>query len=244
MIFILESVRMETELRHHLIGKKFSDALPVSIAPAGPVIARNEQLLELVAGKRVIHVGCCDHTEILQERIDAGMWLHSLLTEKAEKCIGLDINRVGVELCRQISGLDNIFYGDVSQPGITEITNERWDIVLFADVLEHIPNPTQFLSGFKASYGQFVDTIIVSVPNSLRAGNFMGALRSDEVINTDHYCEYSPFTISKTLASAEIMVDKMYFSVFSQEKGIRGYIFRRFPYLSHTLIAQGSLAQR
>jgi Methyltransferase domain len=232
---------MQTEITKHLLGDKFHDALPVSFPSAGPVLARNEQLLQLVEGKRVIHVGCCDHTEILEERIKANMWLHSLLTEKAEKCLGIDINRQGVELCRRASGLDNIMYGDVSQPGIKEISNEKWDIVLFADVLEHIPNPTQFLSGFKASYASAVASIIVSVPNSLRAGNFLGSLRSKETINTDHYCEYSPFTISKTLASAGIVLDKMYFSVFSKETGFRAYIFRKYPYLCHTLIAHAPL---
>lgn len=232
---------MDAALIDHVVGKKFSDALVVKIPPAGPVFTRNEQLLRLVEGKRVLHIGCCDHTEILDERIKAGMWLHSLLSDKAQKCLGLDINREAVDLCRQVSGLDNIIYGDVSQPGIKEITEQQWDVVLFGDVLEHIPNPTSFLSAFKQNYASSVASILVSVPNSLRVGNFVGSLRSKETVNTDHLCEYSPFMLTRTLASAGIMVDRMYFSVFNKETGIRNVIFRQFPYFCHTLIAEARL---
>lgn len=232
---------MDEKLSRFLSGAEFSDALEVSIKPAGPVQPRIEQIIQLIKGKRVLHVGCCDHAEIVKERLAANMWLHAIVTEHSAACLGIDINRQSIEVAKSASGLDNIIYGDVSQGGISEIESGQWDIALFADVLEHIPNPTSFMQGFVKNYKPYVNGVIVSVPNSLRAGNFLSGFKSKEIINTDHKCEYTPFTISKTLATAGIFVEKMHFSVFSKETGFRGLIFRKFPYLSHTIIASASI---
>lgn len=232
---------MDENFRPYLSGERFSDALEFSVTPAGPVKPRIDQIIDLVRGKRVIHVGCCDHKEILEERLAQNMWLHAIVTEHSEACLGVDINKEAIEVAKKASGLDNIIYGDVSQGGIAEIHDNQWDIALFADVLEHIPNATNFLSGFVSNYKSNVGSVIISVPNSMRAGNFVSGMKSKENINTDHKCEYSPFTICKTMSTSGMVVEDVYFSVFNNETGLRAWVFRKFPYFSHTILVSASL---
>lgn len=232
---------MKTPMKAYVSGAEFKDNVEYRITPAGPVKTRIEQIIELVKGKRVIHVGCCDHKEILEKRIAENMWLHAIVTEHSAQCLGVDIDRESIKACKAISGLDNIIYGDISQPGITQIETAQWDVALFADVLEHIPNPTAFMQGFALAYSKNVVAAVISVPNSMKIGNFVSALKSREVVNTDHKCEYTPFTLAKTLYASGIEVEDIYFSVFQRETGLRGWIFRTFPYFSHTIVARAPL---
>lgn len=232
---------MDATLVPYVSGEKFETALSVRFTPAGPVLHRTEQLLKLAKGKRVIHVGCCDHLESLRERLETGTWLHGAMTEVAEVCLGVDINEAAVAASREATGLDNIIYGDISKSGIDQISANRWDMVVLADVLEHIPNPTAFLQGLVENYGHMIDSIVVSVPNSMRLGTIKWALQSRELANTDHQCEFSPFTLAKTLASANIYFDDIYFGYFTQETGLRRWVFKKFPYLCHNMIVQAKI---
>lgn len=232
---------MNDQMKAYISGTEFSDAVEFRITPAGPVKTRIEQIIDLVKGKRVIHVGCCDHKEILEERISKNMWLHAIVTAHSAECLGIDIDRESIEFCKKVSGLDNIIYGDISEGGIAEISGGEWDIALFADVLEHIPNPSSFMKGFVSNYSSNVKSAVISVPNSMKIGNFISGMKSREIVNTDHQCEYTPFTLSKTLYSSGIEIEDIYFSSFQQEKGFRRWVFRTFPYLNHTLIVYAPL---
>jgi hypothetical protein len=131
--------------------------------------------------------------------------------------IGID-SKV-VEQVKSTTDFDNLIAADITKPGIDAIASAQWDLALFGDILEHVHAPVDFLSAFRDNYGSSVNKIIVSVPNNMRGGK-MGALRNRETINSDHCFDCS-------------------FSAAGFPKSI---IYKRRPYLAHTLIAVASLA--
>ncbi len=220
----------------YFLGRRFSDNLTVEIRPDGEVLPRTERLTGLVKGRSVLHIGCCDHTPILKQRLADGLWLHASLTAVAQTCLGIDIDATAVEQVKSVTAFDNVIAADVTKPGIEEILASHWDVALFGDVLEHVHAPVNFLSDFRKNYGNSVDKIIVSVPNNMRGGNTTGALRSRETINSDHCFEFSPFTLAKVVTLSGFRIEQFYYASFSAAGFPKSIIYRKRPYLAHTLI--------
>jgi hypothetical protein len=225
----------------YFLGRRVSDNLTIKIRPDGDVLPRTERLTGLVQGRSVLHIGCCD-TPSLRKRMADGLWLHASLTKVAQRCLGIDIDSKAVELVKSTTGFDNLIAGDITKPGIDEIASSQWDVALFGDVLEHVHAPVDFLSAFRNSYGSSVNKIIVSVPNNMRVGNAMGALRNRETINSDHCFEFSPFTLAKVVTLSGFRLEQFYYSSFFAEGFPKSIIYKRRPYLAHTLIAVASVA--
>lgn len=225
----------------YFLGRRFSSNLTVEIRPDGDVLPRMERLAGLIQGRSVLHIGCCDHAPILQQRLADGLWLHARLTQAAERCLGIDIDVDAVDQVKALTGFDNVIAADITKPGIGAITSSQWDIALFADVLEHVQAPVSFLSAFREHYGKSVRKIIVSVPNCMRGGNATGALRNRETINSDHCFEFSPFTLAKVMALSGFHIQEFYYSTFTAARFPKSIIYRHKPYLAHTLIAVSSM---
>lgn len=224
----------------YFLGRRFSADLRIEIKPDGPVLPRTERLTGLVQGRSVLHVGCCDHVPILDRRLADGLWLHARLTEAASRCLGIDIDAKAVEHVRLATSFENLISADITKPGIEQIQSSHWDVALFGDVLEHVHAPIDFLSAFRRHYGACVERIIVSVPNNMRGGNATGALRNRETINSDHCFEFSPFTLAKLVSLAGFQLEQFYYASFSAEGFPKSIIYRRRPYLAHTLIVVAS----
>jgi hypothetical protein len=234
-------VNGDGDAEDYFLGTRFSSNLTVEVRPDGAVLPRTERLVGLVRGRSVLHIGCCDHAPILEQRLADGLWLHASLTQAAERCLGIDIDVNAVDQVKALTGFDNVIAADVTKPGIGDISSSRWDIALFGDVLEHVQAPVAFLSAFRTNYGKSVKRIIVSVPNCMRGGNATGALRSRETINSDHCFEFSPFTLAKVMMLAGFHVQEFYYSTFTAARFPKSIIYKRKPYLAHTLIAVSSM---
>jgi hypothetical protein len=230
----------EGHAEDYFLGKRFSDNLTIEIRPDGEVLPRTERLISLARGLSVLHIGCCDHTPILKQRLADGLWLHARLTAVAQRCLGIDIDPMAIDNVKSVTNLDNLIAADVTKPGIEEIRSSHWDVALFGDVLEHVHAPVDFLSAFRKNYGSFVDRIVVSVPNNMRGGNATGALRHRETINSDHCFEFSPFTLANIVALSGFRLEQFYYCSFSAAHVPKSIIYRRWPYLAHTLIAVAS----
>jgi hypothetical protein len=221
----------------YLLGRRFSSNLTMEVRPDGDVLPRIERLTSLVQGRSVLHIGCCDHAPILGRQLADGLWLHESLTQAAERCLGIDIDVDALGQVKALTGYDNVIAADITKPGVGDIASRQWDLALFGDVLEHVEAPVAFLSAFRKHYAQSVKKIIISVPNCMRAGNATDALRNRERINSDHCFEFSPFTLAKVMMLAGFHIQEFYYSTFTTVRFPKSIIYRRRPYLAHTLIA-------
>jgi len=224
----------------YLNGTQFRENMSFTFDFQVPVEDRTELLTGLATGKRILHIGCCDHIPLLPEKIASGRWLHGKLTRLATYCVGIDIDVAAVAEVRSLSKLDNIFHGDITGPDkIPAIGEDVFDYAIFGEVLEHIGNPVSFLSCFLQNYRANVREIIITVPNAFRAGNIRNIFRSRETINTDHRFFFTPYTLAKVASDAGLTLASIQMARYSQAGLIKRAVLNQFPLLAEDLVFIG-----
>lgn len=230
----------------YLSGSKFTDGLAVNIGIKEKLISRQEKIVETVKDKNIIHVGCVDHLEIIDEKINNNEWLHDSLVKNTKKCIGIDINSNGIEELKK-RGYSDVYYCDLLKPELDVIDNDKFDYMVLGEILEHVNNPQLFLATINERYKKNVSKILITVPNVYSYGNFFNAKRGLEVINSDHKTVFSPYTLIKILHLSNFRVEKIsfsdpYFTIFQKIINLilRKKYFHKTGPLSSTLVIEAS----
>lgn len=197
-------------LQKYLSGENFSSSLKIYIENNNfEVIDRMAYLVELCRGKKVIHLGCADHLELISSKRKNNMWLHDLLTNASEQCIGFDINKKAVEYINRDLGINNVFYEDIIKNPSNRMYNSEWDIMVMGEILEHVDNPVEFLSTIKKLYKGYLKRLAITIPNALRLENYIFSQKGYECINSDHRYWFTPYTISKVIHEAGLEVEEI-----------------------------------
>lgn len=115
---------------------------------------KQEIVLSYCKDKSVLDVGC------VGQDLDPASenWLHAKVRKVAKEVVGCDINVEGI---RQLEQLGYTIY----TPEQLEQNQQRFDIVLMGDVIEHVNDPGAFLEFYK----QFLNPggkILVCTPNA------------------------------------------------------------------------------
>lgn len=172
----------------HLRGQDFSNALQIGFGPARRAPRRFERLVELAHGRRVLHVGCCDHFDLIRAKVAQDVYLHQHLCRAASACVGVDTSAAGVALLHQLG------FAEVYLP--QDLPPADYDVCLLADVIEHVGDVVGFLREMRRH--RFAELLVVT-PNLFRLRNFVSR---GEVVNSDHRYWFSPYTLCKVLVDA------------------------------------------
>jgi len=166
---------------------------------------RIDYLLKMVRGRRVLHIGCCDHIDLIDRKIASGDWLHELLLKNAEVCWGVDINRNAVDHVLDL-GYKNIYCCDIEQDVPDALREARFDVMILGEMVEHLDSPVSFLRALHRCF-DYEYELIATVPNAYFLENFENAINHFERVNSDHRVLYTPYTIAKVLSLAGYRVD-------------------------------------
>jgi hypothetical protein len=180
------------------VGRRFLDlSMPT-------IVDRIDYLRRRCVGKKVLHIGCLDHPEIIRERVRTGTWLHGIISSVSDLCVGIDIDSIGYDLVRRELGIKNIQLVDLSKPlqgeDLSRLSKIHWDLILCPEILEHITNHQQFLQNLH-SLSDCDTILIITGPNALQFANFINALRGFETINSDHKYWFTFYTLSRMLTA-------------------------------------------
>lgn len=221
----------------YLNGRLFSNGYDLNLSDSA-VYARTDKILDIVRGKSCLHIGCCDHIPLIEEKIRQNIWLHGLLEANCRHVIGIDINREAVAYVNQKGFASReVYYADVTSPDFCNqipLAESVFDCVLLGEILEHVDNPTLFLTSMKANMERlgFQGEYIITVPNAfcmLRGGKYGSGI---ECINSDHRYWFTPYTIAKVLTAAGITPIELWFVNYGR------YAIRE-PYQSDQVIIAG-----
>lgn len=212
----------------YLRGERFSNGrrFDLGLQP-GPAPRRGERLVQLVQGRRVLHVGCCDHLDLIREKVAQGIYLHQQLTAAAAHCVGVDTNAAGIALLRELGFPESYVPGEV--PG------QAFELCLLADVIEHVGDVVAFLREMRRYR---FDELVIVTPNLFRLHNFLSA---GEVVNTDHRYWFSPFTLCKVLVDAgytPTAVELLHTDHLSWKGALKARLLDRFPKYRDTLLVR------
>jgi hypothetical protein len=198
----------------YISGEKMSIwyTLPLS---NNPLSSRLDCLINLTKGKRVLHIGCCDHIPYIMEKIKTKTWLHGLLLENCSFVAGIDINGEAIQYI-----VDNILppptHNYLYQADITIMLPQAlreisFDYVLLGEIVEHIDDPVYFLKKMKENLKNTVEKVIITVPYAFGLRQIFSGFFKKERINSDHRYWFTPYTIAKICFEAGIYPEELLF---------------------------------
>ncbi|MDH4186787.1 MAG: class I SAM-dependent methyltransferase [Nitrospira sp.] len=172
-------------------------------------VNREEYLLDVSRGKKVVHFGFLD-SPFSEERIRSGELLHLKLKSVASQLYGIDNDSASLGRYRELTGDRDNAAGDVQETMWNLFDSQGYDVILLPEILEHLGNPGLALANLqqlcvKGGYAK----LCVTVPNAYYIGGLLSAFDGDEIVHPEHYYYFSPATLGKLLRDAGFSVVEM-----------------------------------
>ncbi len=146
----------------------------------------HEKIYDMSKGRRVLNVGAAGNATVYREHGPTG-WLHARLSKSSTHLIGLDIDAEEVEAAREMG------FRMITGNAETVQLDECFDLIVLADVLEHVDNPGLLLRNMVAHLTPQGGRIVVTTPNATAVGSIVRSVLS-RPMNTywDHVATYIP----------------------------------------------------
>ena len=171
------------------------------LAPRHPLprdrqVDRDQYLLELCRGKRMLHLACAAWPATRMWCED-GSLLHLRLGEVAGKLAGFDWSTPGIDVLKEhgVSDLHhlNLLNPDEVARGWDELDFEP-EIVLAGELLEHLDRAGTVLENCRPRMSNNAK-MLITVPNAFSIRNLLHVLRGYEKVAPDHVSYYSFSTV-------------------------------------------------
>jgi 2-polyprenyl-3-methyl-5-hydroxy-6-metoxy-1,4-benzoquinol methylase len=167
-----------------------------------PVIRdRIAYLKKLVRGVAVLDIGCTgrkgsgrlpDHTGTL----------HHAISPVCASLTGVDIDAAGVEAMRAAGY--HVVLGDAASVRL----NQAFDVIIAAEVIEHLSNPGLVLANLKAHLKES-GTLVLTTCNPFYYRQQSRILRRGAIqVNASHTCWFDPLTLAQMLRGSGFAVVK------------------------------------
>ncbi len=154
----------------------------------------------LVENKSVLDVGVVQHE---MDKVGNSTWLHRALSIKANKILGLDIDKKGVDFLN--SKQFNVIHADAQNFKLGKI----FDVIIAGDLIEHLDNPGGFLECVKAHLAPG-GVLAISTPNPFWWKTYLHVLvRGDSCPHPEHTCWYCEKTLVQLLNRHGFEVDTL-----------------------------------
>lgn len=184
----------------------FTHKLPATTRVAG----REDHLLALIRGNRTVHIGCTG-APYTAEELATGSLLHQHVLRSASASLGVDIDTVGLRTLEQRLGGDYTFVDlSADQPDLTAILQFRPDVLLVADVIEHVGDAQRFMHNIAVAAASAPASVVLSTPNALSARPFITTAFGLEMMHPDHVAVYSPRTLETLAARVGLRADRWF----------------------------------
>lgn len=186
------------------------------VYPALSLGRREPYILNKCAGKRVLDLGFID-SGWTPERIAAGNLLHLWIRKTASLLVGVDLDDSFRHLLPPDSENYRLLFGNVEDETVMKALRAfDFDVVVAAEILEHVDNPGLFLRSVKGVMKPGA-SLVLSVPNGLRHQNAAYVAQGIEMVHPDHNYWYSPTTIQTLLTKNGFHVTSLAGYIFGPE---------------------------
>jgi Methyltransferase domain len=158
-------------------------------------VDRIEFVASACRGRTVLDLGALDETALSSKR-GRGTWLHEAIAATATRVIGIDNSSEVPEAGLSTATNAEIRRGDVTALHPWLAANDFVpEVIVAGELLEHLPNPLQFLRSLVEIDRLRGSTLIVTTPNATAVHNVAIGLLSRESTHHDHLCILSYKTL-------------------------------------------------
>lgn len=181
---------------------------------------RDEWILNRCAGKRVLHLGCTDWP-LTADRLRQGDLLHQKLVRVCASVVGVDPDEGGIKELQKAMP-EHSFYASKAETMqvIAEVINTPWDVILAADVVEHISNLGSALDSISSLMGS-TTILLITTPSAFSLKrSVVWSLGKTEHVHPDHCYYFSPSTLIQLLNRSGLKLDSYGFFMWKNRRSI------------------------
>ena len=153
----------------------------------GSKVAVQDFIGALVIGKKVLDVGCVQHSA---GKARDETWLHRFIAENASSVLGIDI------LEKDVQHLASQGYRVICADAIRVELPEKFDVIVAGELIEHLNSPGPFLANMRRHLAPD-GVIVITTPNVFYALHTIEScfFSPQKRWNPEHVAWYCPFTL-------------------------------------------------
>ncbi|MCU0915830.1 MAG: class I SAM-dependent methyltransferase [Planctomycetes bacterium] len=202
---------------------------------------RMEIIGPLVRGRKTLDLGVVDSRRGRQgtaERLEKSPGsLFRRIGEINPDTVGIDIDEDGVEILRRQG------FHTRTADVITMDLGERYDVIVAGEIIEHLPNPGQFLANM-ARHLTPGGTLVLTTPNPFYVGQVRKIWRHGRPqVHEEHVCWFDPITLCRLCRVSGLDPYGVYWIKSAGHKAwktwprlFRGYFSESFMLLAHPVL--------
>ena len=124
------------------------------------------------------------------------------VAKKAKRVVGIDLNEKNISIAKRKYSRENMEY--ICGDALTDLPNERFDVIILSNVLEHIDKRVEFLRSAKNLASKFL--IRVPMLNRSWIDVYKQELGLEYRLDKTHFIEYTFEGFKEELDTAELSV--------------------------------------
>jgi SAM-dependent methyltransferase len=177
-----------------------------------PLVQRVDYLKEICRDKTVLHLGCTNWP-YTKDVLAVGTLLHLELQGIARELWGFDADQEGLDLLAGL-GVKNLYRAHLEHLEEVEL-DQKFDVILAGEMIEHLSNPGLFLRGIKR-FMRPDSTLVITTVNAycgfrMIVYGLRGRGGRAEPVHPDHVAYYSYSTIHLLLSREELVARRFLF---------------------------------
>jgi 2-polyprenyl-3-methyl-5-hydroxy-6-metoxy-1,4-benzoquinol methylase len=182
------------------------------------VSSRVDPLVKFAKGKKVLDIGCVGMGE--EDTYGGKNWIHGKMAKNAKKVVGIDIQKKEIEKLRE-KGFD-IRLQNAEEPFNL---NEKFDIVMAEEVIEHLADLKTFFANVHRHLGDG-GLLIITTPNPQAFEFFLQKLLFGRTLINPYHTHWQNEVTLKYLLERNGFELINYFFVEEWAENLRGRAFQ------------------
>jgi len=156
--------------------------------------------------------------------------------KKKNRFWGIEIDSKQAKIARQKKSYQQVIVADVEKTNLSRLSKNKFDVIVFADILEHLVDPQKTLSFFCQNFLVKYGKVIISLPNvahlSVRLNLLKGKFdyTKSGILDKTHLHLYTLKSAKELIDKSGLKVEKV---VYSSNRF--GWLIRRVPFLGTIL---------
>jgi hypothetical protein len=176
------------------------------------IVNREDFIVDFCREKNVLHIGFTDYPFTV-EKLKQNNLLHTKIKQVANFALGVDNNQESIEEYVKLSGDTQVMYADVLNNYSSDFLQHNFNVIVFAEVLEHLQNPASAITLMSKTFKENTQ-VLVTVPNYTSLDSVSASLNKTESVHPHHYWYFSPYTLNKLFIEQGFACEYMCFGMY------------------------------